>query len=76
MKKKESSCLIISNLTRMEFGSYIEKFGEEGWLDVENKILINISEKDECEISKLNMFFGINSSDYLFIIVDLNELKE
>lgn len=75
MKKKESNCLIISNLTRMEFGRYIEKFGEEGWLDNENKILINVAEMNEFGISNLNTLFGINSSDYLFIIVDLNDLN-
>jgi hypothetical protein len=75
MKKRKIDSLMISNLTRMEFGSYIEKFGDNGWLDIENKILIDMREMNEFSVSKLDTFFGINSSDYLFIIVDLNDMK-
>ena len=74
MRINSTSTIEINNLTKQEIGSYFEKFGEEGWLDVENFILIDMSDKNLDQINKLDTFFNIDSRKYRFIVVNLNEL--
>lgn len=76
MIKTPTSSLYISGLTAMEVESYFEKFGEEGWLDIEEKILIPLKKLNEFSISKVEMFFGIVASNYTFIIVDLSDMQK
>jgi hypothetical protein len=71
MIKTLSNILTISGLTAMEQDSYFEKFGENGWLDVEQKILIDVKSLNEYEISKYDMFFGISIVDYEWVVVNL-----
>lgn len=71
MIKTPTNSIYISGLTAMEVESYFEKFGEDGWLDIEEKILIPLKEQNEFLISKLNNFFGIQCQDYSWIVVDL-----
>lgn len=73
MTKKFSRTLTISGLTRIKVESYFEKFGETGWLDCEEKILIDVKSLNEHEISKYNMFFGIDAIDFDWIVVDLKD---
>ena len=76
MIKTPAKSLYISGLSGMEVESYFEKFGETGWLDIEQKILIAVKEMNEFEISKLNTFFGIMAQDYTWVIVDLSDMQK
>lgn len=76
MTKAPTNTLHISGLTAMEVESYFERFGETGWLDCEEKILIDVKALNEFELSKYDMFFGLVTKDYDWIIVDLSEYKK
>lgn len=74
MRINSTSTIEINGLTRKELGSYFEKFGQQGWLDCEGFILIDIFNRDVYELNKLDTFFNIDSRKYRFIVVNLNEL--
>ncbi len=79
MIKTETNSLYVSGLSAMEVESYFEKFGEEGWLDCEEKILISVKDKNEYQISKLENFFNIilwKTVNIAWIIVDLSDMKK
>ena len=66
----ESSCLIFE-LSKMEFGSYLEKFGEYGWLDIENMVCLPndyISQLNSFARGKLENFLNQDISNKHVII--------
>ncbi len=72
----ETKSIYISGLSTMELDSYFEKFGEEGWLDCEEKILIEIKNKNVAQINKLETFFNINTDGFTFIVVELSDRQK
>lgn len=73
MKICSASTIEINGLTDKEIFSYFQKFGEDGWLDCEGYILIDILEKDINELYELDTFFKIDSRKYRFIIINLEK---
>ena len=72
MQTSNVNTLFIDGLTRMERASYFEKFGQLGFLNIENQALIEIERENKYTISKLNTFFNIFAENFDYLIVDLD----
>jgi SepF-like predicted cell division protein (DUF552 family) len=69
----------IREFTVREVDAYFNIFGEEGWLDVENFVIIDVKDlkkHDPDRLNHLGRHFKRKFDDFDWVILDLNNLIE